>query len=93
MAVYSKFDQCHMCKEWSWTVSRSFERCPLCLPCYVDVLEERQWTKSGGKSKVRGRVSAEPVRAQLGEGPDKRPAPEPSRSALVFGKQLDLFGD
>ena len=84
MAVYSKFGQCHLCREWSWMVSKSFERVPLCLVCYVDALEERQWVQSGGKSKVRGLGGAEPVKQQLGEGPDQRPAPEPYR-------QLDLF--
>jgi len=73
--------RCHLCGVWSWTVSRAFEGCPLCLPCYVDVLEERQWAESG---TVRGWTGAEPKVEVLREGPDEHPAPEPYR-------QLDLF--
>jgi len=34
--------KCFICREWSWDVSKSFDGVPLCLPCYVDVLEVRQ---------------------------------------------------
>ncbi len=86
--------RCHLCGVWSWTVSSALEGCFLCLPCYVDVLEERQRARSG---EVGGRVDQsqslqDPTRtnldagssAPLGEGPDQRPDPLPYR-------QMDLF--
>ncbi len=79
--LYSIFERCHLCHEWGWMVSKAFEGCPLCIPCYVDVLEERQRARSG---EVRGRASADPIKPNLGEGPDQRPASEPHR-------QMDLF--
>ncbi len=36
------YNQCFICREWSWSVSKSHGGVSLCLPCYVDVLEVRQ---------------------------------------------------
>jgi len=67
--------RCFICREWSWDVSKSFEGVPMCLPCYVDVLEVRQ---------ARG-VMVEPAR-QEGGPPAKITGNSPSPY-----RQLELF--
>jgi len=59
------FTQCFICREFSWDVCKAWNT-PVCLPCYVDVLELRQ--ERGGDegdsraSKAGTRViSAEPL--------------------------------
>jgi len=65
-------NQCFICREWSWEVSRCWSGVRLCVLCYVDVLEVRQ---------RRGAV-AEPAVAQLGEGPDGQPPPDLTQKEL-----------
>jgi len=69
--------RCFMCGAYTWTVTRALQwsNVELCLPCYVDVLEERQ---------EKG-ASAVPVVEKLREGPDQQVRP------LRFGEQMDLF--
>ena len=68
--------QCFICREWSWDVSRSFDKVHLCLPCYVDCLEVRQ------ARGVMGAAPDDPVTP--GEGPEPGNSPSPFR-------QFDMF--
>lgn len=79
-AKSTQYVQCFLCREWSWSVSQSFDRVSLCLPCYVDVLEVRQNRQESRGSRV---PTAEPTKPQLREGPDQRPDP----------RQLWMFED
>jgi len=70
MPLYS---QCFICREWSWTVSKSHGGTSLCLPCYVDVLEVRQ---------ARG-LMGEPQAGPDATIPGK--SPSPYRQLDLFG--------
>ncbi len=70
------YTQCFICREWGWDVS-NVKEVPLCMPCYVDVLEVRQ---------ARG-VMGEPAR-QEGDPPATTPGNFPSPFAP---QTLDLF--
>ncbi len=78
------YNQCFLCREWSWDVSRSFDKVHLCLPCYVDCLEVRQ---------ARG-VIGEPddlcVTKSHGVGSEAEPGNSPSLSNFHL-HQFDMF--
>jgi len=73
------FSPCWICREWSSVVS-NVQGVPLCIPCYVDVLEIRQ------KRQEKG-LRAEPEVATLGDGPHRSAVPS---TAEPF-RQLDFF--
>lgn len=77
------YDQCFICRVWSWDACNSFDGATLCLPCYVDVLEMRQdrlertgGVMGGGNEKDRDAV----------HGPTELPGNSPPSF-----RQLDLF--
>jgi len=76
------YQQCFLCREWSWSVCGSTPGVigvELCLPCYVDVLEVRQ---------ARG-LMAEP-RKDFGKNDPRLEANTAGQSPSSF-PQLDLF--
>ncbi len=64
----TSYQQCFICRQWSWDACGAFKGTTLCLPCYVDVLEVKQ---------ARG-VMGEP----RSDGP--RPATTPGNSLSPF---------
>lgn len=87
------FSQCFICREWSWSVSKSYSRVDLCLPCYVDVLEVRQ------ARGVMGRQGQSSAMAATGEGPEPEapgnspsPTPDPAQLELASIGDMESWG-
>lgn len=76
------YSQCFICREWSWDVS-NVQRVPLCIPCYVDVLEVRQARGDVGKAER----SAQQPRGRPGKSV---PAPSPYVQTDLF--RAESFG-
>ena len=76
------YAQCFLCREWSWSVSRCFDRVHLCLPCYVDVLEVRQARGVMGEGNT--------LPDSTGRGRDGR-APLSSGNSPSSPDQMELF--
>jgi len=76
--------QCFICRQWTWDVCETNNwHVPLCLPCYVDVLEVRQ---------ARGVMGAPLGGIQNVTSSDVIPeATKPGNSPSLFGRQIEMF--
>ncbi len=90
--------QCFICREWSHMVSKSLlGGAPLCLPCYVDVLEVRQargvMGELPGSARVAGAESAPPGATTPGNSPSPYIGPEFRAGGCLNGPcvQADMF--
>ncbi len=82
------YSQCHICRDWSWDVSKIIGKgIELCLPCYVDVLEVRQARRDAMRVKLEGAGSGrETERVQ---GPSRE---RPAKSVLPdLFPQIEMF--
>ncbi len=77
--------QCFICREWSWDVS-NVKEVPLCLPCYVDVLEVKQARGVMGASKQARSTPSAPGNGASTPESDGSPGNSPSPF-----RQLELF--
>jgi len=87
LSAAKSYQQCVICREWGWDVSRCFENVGLCLPCYVDVLEVRQARGVMGEQRTH---PADPE--SRGSNPTRADATIPGNSPSPY-RQGDLFDD